>query len=167
MRPYLPADGPATRHLVTMTTADLDAVLSIERTAYTVPWTRGNFIDSLASGYLAQCLFDDDGSLLGYFLAMTGAGEMHLLNLTVSPAHQGRGHGSHLLAHLITRCREAGMMQLWLEVRASNARARELYRRHGMVEVSRRKAYYPAPAAGPASAREDAIVMSLLLNETR
>ncbi len=33
-----------------MTTAHLDAVMGIEVEAYAVPWTRGNFIYSMASG---------------------------------------------------------------------------------------------------------------------
>ena len=32
------------------------AVLAIERAAYSFPWTRGNFVDSLAAGYLAELL---------------------------------------------------------------------------------------------------------------
>jgi ribosomal-protein-alanine N-acetyltransferase len=47
---------------------------------------------------------------------------------------------------------------LWLEVRASNTRARALYRRRGFAEVGVRKAYYPAPVR-----REDAVVMSLAM----
>ena len=34
-----------------MTAGDLDTVEAIERSVYTHPWTRGNFADSLASGY--------------------------------------------------------------------------------------------------------------------
>jgi ribosomal-protein-alanine N-acetyltransferase len=45
---------------------------------------------------------------------------------------------------------------LWLEVRASNERARSIYEAHGFRRVGERKRYYPA-AAGQ---REDAIVMS-------
>ena len=45
----------------------------------------------------------------------------------------------------------------WLEVRASNARARSLYARRGFNEVGLRRGYYPA-AQGQ---REDAVVMSL------
>ena len=40
-----------TVHLSTMGMADLDEVAEIERLAYTYPWTRGNFEDSLGSGY--------------------------------------------------------------------------------------------------------------------
>ncbi len=39
-----------------MQDADLEAVVAIEQTAYSHPWTRGNFRDALASGYWMQCL---------------------------------------------------------------------------------------------------------------
>ena len=35
---------------------DLDAIIQIEATIYTHPWTRGNFSDSLNSGYSAWVL---------------------------------------------------------------------------------------------------------------
>ena len=49
------------------------------------------------------------------------------------------------------------MPKLWLEVRASNARARQVYVRRGFAEIGLRRGYYPAGKA----LREDAIVMSL------
>jgi ribosomal-protein-alanine N-acetyltransferase len=151
--------------LVPLTMARLDAVLAIEKAAYAVPWTRGNFVDSIASGYLVQCLLGGRGVLLGYCVAMQGPGELHLLNLTVAPAEHGRGHARHMLEALVAGCRQAGVAQLWLEVRESNARARRLYRRFGLVEVGRRKAYYPAlPDAAPCE-REDALVMNLRLED--
>lgn len=142
----------------------LAQVLIIENAAYDFPWTRENFISSLASGYLAEGLFDEgDGHLIGYYWAMKGVDEMHLLNLTVAPSEQRRGHARTLLNALRVRALQDGARQLWLEVRVSNERARGLYERAGYREVARRRAYYPAhPAQG---GREDAIVMSLDLHE--
>lgn len=145
------------RLLRTMRTADLDAVMTLEQSAYPFPWSRGNFIDSLYAGYLAQLLLDREDRLIGYFVAMPGVDEMHLLNLTVAPAEQGRGHARHMLDALLAHCREVCAATLWLEVRASNSRARGLYRRCGFAEIGVRRAYYPAPKG----TREDAIVMSL------
>ena len=76
--------------------ARLDAVLAIEQTAYAQPWSRGNFADSLRAGYQAQLLLADD-AILGYFIAMKGVDEVHLLNITVAPAWQGQGWGRVLL----------------------------------------------------------------------
>jgi ribosomal-protein-alanine N-acetyltransferase len=143
--------------LRTMRTADLDAVLAIEARCYGHPWSRGNFIDSLAAGYLAQLLEGPEPGLVGYFVAMPGADELHLLNLTVMPEFQGRGHGRRLLDALEAVCRQQRWPVLWLEVRASNQRALSLYRRRGFAEVGLRRGYYPAPGGR----REDAIVMRL------
>ena len=155
----------AERRLEPMTTRHLDAVVAIENQAYEYPWTRGNFIDSLAAGYPAQRLLGADDALLGYFIAMAGVGELHLLNLTVAPGQQGRGHARFMLVALLALCRSRQAQQLWLEVRASNARALSLYRHCGFHEVGSRKAYYPAHTLLHPQRREDAVVMSLQLGD--
>ncbi|MCE1250628.1 MAG: ribosomal protein S18-alanine N-acetyltransferase [Comamonadaceae bacterium] len=136
----------------------LDALLEVEQRAYSHPWSRGNFIDALASGYHCPLLWADS-HLLGYTIAMRGVQEAHLLNITVAPAHQGQGWARVLLDHLALWARSEQAQCLWLEVRASNARALAVYTAHGYRRVGLRKRYYPA-ADG---AREDAIVMQLPL----
>jgi [ribosomal protein S18]-alanine N-acetyltransferase len=148
-------NAPAAPHLAPMTLADLDAVFALEQAVYAFPWTRGNFVDSLAAGHWAVTLRAHDASLMGYGVALAGVGEMHLLNLTVAPALQGRGLGLGLLDALVARCRAEGHAALWLEVRQSNLRARAVYRRYGFQEIGLRRGYYPAPHGR----REDAIVM--------
>lgn len=140
-----------------MTVRDLDAVLTIEQRAYSFPWSRGNFTDSLAAGYLAE-LWSLDDAVLGYLVAMPGVDELHLLNITVAPEHQGCGHGRLMMAALQAHARRTGAAALWLEVRESNHRARALYRGLGYAEVGLRRGYYPA-----AVRREDAVVMRLAL----
>lgn len=90
---------------------------------------------------------------------MPGVDELHLLNITVVPAWRGRGLAVVMLDRLVNACRQRGLTQLWLEVRASNERARAVYLRYGFSEVGRRRAYYPVPQ-GP---REDALLMSLMV----
>lgn len=136
---------------------DLDGVLAIERSVYSFPWTRGNFIDSLAAGYLAELLLHERFGLIGYYIAMAGVDEMHLLNLSVAAAHQRLGHARTLLHALEANCRVLHLPKLWLEVRLSNARARQIYLRRGFAEVGMRRGYYPAGKGQ----REDAIVMSM------
>lgn len=138
-----------------LTLGRLDDVLDVEASAYSHPWTRGNFIDALASGYQAQLLMGGD-QLLGYFVAMKGVDEVHLLNITVAPAHQKQGWARVLLDALALWSRGQGAQWLWLEVRVSNARALQVYEAHGFRSVGLRKRYYPAPAGQ----REDAVVMS-------
>ena len=154
------AGAPSMRVL---TVAMLDAALAIEVQAYTFPWTRGNFIDSIAAGYLTRALVADDGEMIGYFVAMPGFEEMHLLNVTVAARHQGQGHARRLLAELYALSAGFAASAVWLEVRQSNARARALYLREGFTEAGSRRDYYPAPQGQ----REDAILMTRLLHPPR
>lgn len=140
-----------------MSDARLDEVVAIERRAYDHPWTRGNFADSLRSGYHAQLLCAGE-AVLGYFVAMQGVDEVHLLNITVDPAYQGQGWGRIMLDALALWARAQKAQWLWLEVRISNKRAQEVYLRQGYRRVGERRNYYPA-----AQGREDAIVMSYRL----
>ncbi len=144
-----------------MTVSDVERVQTVEALAYSFPWTRGNFVDSLAAGYLAEVL-ESDGELVAYFVAMPGVEELHLLNISVAPAHQGQGYGGFLLDAVQAHGQRLGLAQLLLEVRQSNLRAQALYARRGFVQVGQRRAYYPA-----ATGREDAIVMSLPLQRDR
>lgn len=153
------------RLLLPMTVQQLDAVMSIELQAYAFPWTRGNFIDSLAAGYAAQVLHGAHGELLGYFIAMEGVDELHLLNITVAPAAQGQGHARFMLDELCTLGRARGAHQIWLEVRDSNLRARAIYERYGFRHIGLRRGYYPASRDEHPNGREDAIVMSCTLQE--
>lgn len=146
-------------HFVPVVPSDLDTLVAIESAAYPFPWSRGNFIDSLNAGYLARKRLDAGGQWLGYFIAMPGVHEMHLLNLTVAPAHQGQGHARAMLDELARESIALRAQRLWLEVRTSNQRAQAVYRRYGFRDVGLRRGYYPA---GPL-ARENAIVMSLSL----
>jgi ribosomal-protein-alanine N-acetyltransferase len=144
-------------HRRAMTSRDVDAVAAVEALAYGFPWSRGNFVDSLAAGYHAEVV-ECDTALVGYFVAQAGVAELHLLNITIAPRWQGQGHGSALLDAAQALARSAGYATLWLEVRASNLRARQLYARRGFAEVGLRRGYYPA-----AGGREDAVLMSLAL----
>lgn len=156
-----PASQPAEqdRVLLPMTTAQLDAVMAIEVSAYAFPWSRGNFIDSIAAGHPARVLYSADGDLLGYFVSMVGVEEMHLLNITVAPGVQGHGHARFMIDALIGLCGTHAARALWLEVRESNAHAHAIYVHLGFARVGVRNGYYPA-AFGR---RENALVMSLKL----
>jgi ribosomal-protein-alanine N-acetyltransferase len=143
-----------------------DEVLAIEQSAYSHPWTPGNFRDSVVAGYhLEILLVQDQGRehVAGYCVAMEGVDEVHLLNITVAPAWQGRGLGTRLLTALCAWSRQRQAQRLWLEVRASNTHAQQVYQHFGFKRVGERKDYYPLSSGR----REDAVVMSLLLRVPR
>lgn len=140
-----------------MVLADVDDVFALELSVYPHPWTRGNFVDSLASGYHGWVLRDAGGKLAGYFLLMGAVDEAHLLNVAVAADRQGQGLGRYLLDKTVACARGLSMQSILLEVRPSNERALKVYDKYGFAEIGRRKGYYPAHDGK----REDAIVMRL------
>jgi ribosomal-protein-alanine N-acetyltransferase len=141
-----------------LTEQRLDEVARLEQQAHAHPWSRRHFADTLVAGYQAQLLCSAD-DVLGYFVAMKGVDEVHLLNITVALAHQRQGWGRMLLDALVIWARDQDAQYLWLEARLSNLRALHVYEAFGLKRVGERKNYYPA-AHGQ---REHAVVMSLKL----
>ncbi len=131
-------------------------VMQAEREAYLWPWSEGNIADSIKNGHVCQTLRGNLGELLGYYIAMPGAGEVHLLNITVAPAYQRQGWARVMLDNLHDEARALGSAWVWLEVRVSNERAIGIYEQYGFRRVGERKAYYPLDGL----VREDAIVMN-------
>lgn len=134
---------------------DLPELMTIENAAYEFPWTQGIFSDCLAAGY--ECwVLEDGGQLLGYGVLSAAAGEAHILNVCVAPAHQHCGLGRLLVRRLLDLARWHRAAQVFLEVRPSNPNAIALYHSEGFIQIGVRKGYYPAHGT-----REDAIVMGM------
>lgn len=134
---------------------DIPAILEIERTSYSHPWTEGVFLDCFSDRYEVWGL-EQAGQLLGYAVLLWQFEEVHLLNICVATTYRGFGLGRRLLRFVIARSLLRPCGQIVLEVRTSNQEAAQLYLSEGFEEVGRRKAYYPAPGG-----REDARVMVL------
>lgn len=152
-------NAPAGLALRPMVAADVDDVHALECSVFPHPWSRANFVDSLASGYDAWVLRDGVGALAGYFLLMYALDEAHLLDVAVAAERHGSGVGRYLLDRIAARARDQRMDSILLEVRPSNTRALQVYERYGYSEIGRRKGYYPAHEGR----REDAIVMRYML----
>lgn len=142
-----------------MQSSDISDVMAIENDVYPFPWSRGNFLDSISSGYETWLLRDGSGILNGYFLLMPSVDDAHLLNITVHRDLQGQGIGLLLLDKAKAIALDKKLHAMLLEVRPSNARAEKIYLRYGFTRIGVRKGYYPAPN----NQREDAIVMKLEL----
>jgi ribosomal-protein-alanine N-acetyltransferase len=154
----VPSDRP--QRLVrfrAMTPFDVANVGAVERASYQFPWSEGIFRDCLRVGYLCR-VAECDGEIVSYGIVAMGAGEAHVLNICVSPTMRGRGIGRQMLMLLLERSGQAGMRDVFLEVRPTNLHAIALYQSVGFVEVGRRRGYYQA-----ADGREDALVLKLSL----
>jgi len=138
---------------------DIPAISAIERLVFSDPWSERAFRDVLAhpAMYFA-CVREHttDGyaseRVRGYVVAWFAGGQGEIANLAVEESARGRGIGSALLDAALDEARGHGTEEVFLEVRNSNVRARELYESRGFVEVGRRRRYYRRPV-------EDAIIL--------
>jgi [ribosomal protein S18]-alanine N-acetyltransferase len=134
------------------TDADLPGILSIERIAFSDPWTADAFRSMIAQTHVLSTIAETAGGVVGYSVAWAIGDEAELANLAVAPTHRGTGIAKRLLDHLLAELDARGGANVYLEVRDSNAAAQALYRSRGFTAAGRRKGYYRKPA-------EDAVVM--------
>jgi len=142
---------------------DLLAITQLERCASMSPWSRQNFADSISSGHICVGIQVAEAWIAqAVFLIVTDTAD--LLIISVHPDWQGQGVGRTLLNAMIENLGSRAK-ELFLEVRASNARAIQLYESCGFNCVGTRPGYYPAiPGKAAASGREDALIYGLYLD---
>ncbi|MEZ8093297.1 ribosomal protein S18-alanine N-acetyltransferase [Photobacterium swingsii] len=146
-----------TINIVPLDTQHLDAVWHIEQAAHAFPWAESMVRAEPNKRSLNLALLVDN-TLVGYCFGQLVAGEATLLNIAIDPQAQGKGYGKTLLDGFMVQMREQGAEDIWLEVRASNTRAAQLYEALGFNEINRREGYYPAE-----NGREDALIMTYMV----
>ena len=143
--------------IVPMTTEHLDAVAELERSCFTVPWSRNALaeeLDNALSAFLVA--LDENDRVVGYAGLQVVLDEGYISNVCTAPEHRRRGVASALIDEMISRARALGLSFLSLEVRVSNDPAISLYAGKGFVSVGVRPKYYEKPT-------EDAMIMNLAL----
>ncbi len=141
-----------------MTFTDIDAVMEIAASLPEAPhWTREVYERGLrpdVKPHRVACVAEDrqTGQLVGLAVASLTPPDSELESIAVVSAAQRRGVGRGLWQFLAAALSAGGASQTFLEVRASNLRARAFYRSLGFTEVGRRPAYYADPA-------EDAVIL--------
>ncbi|MFZ5502205.1 MAG: ribosomal protein S18-alanine N-acetyltransferase [Pseudomonadota bacterium] len=138
-----------------MKLSDVDAVLAVEQSVQSYPWSRGNFCDALRNGY--QCYLDEfNNTPRAYAIVMPVVDEAELLNIGVAAAQQRQGLGRAMLREILKLARDRQMKRMFLEVRPSNLPAIALYETVGFCEIGRRRGYYQGS--------EDALIMACELH---
>ena len=129
---------------------DLAQVISIERRAFTSPWSLGMFVIELSKPSGINLVAMLEGRIVGYAICARYVEAYHVMTLAVDPDNRRHGVATALLDGVIERA--GAEANYTLEVRVSNAAAIALYERYGFRAVGTRPRYY-------ADNGEDAIVM--------
>ena len=144
----------------TISIQDLSNVMEVERSCYPIPWSESVFKESLVGSN--ECwLIEYQGVLSGHAVVSNVLDEVHLLNICIEPKFNRKGLGRILLQHLVAEAIKRKATVLFLEVRASNNAAIDLYFSEGFNEVGLRPNYYPCEVG---AGREDAVLMTLELS---
>jgi [ribosomal protein S18]-alanine N-acetyltransferase len=116
-----------------------EALARVHAEVFTIPrpWTAaefGAFLETPGSFLLTE----GEAFLVGRAVA----GEAELLTLAVPVPMRRQGVGRRLVAEFEAEAAARGAQEAFLEVAASNAAARALYRAAGWSEAGRRRGYY-------------------------
>ncbi len=133
---------------------DIPAVHAIESASFPTPWPPYAFRQELETNRMARYLVVRAGErVIAYAGIWLMVDEAHVTTFAVLPAYRRRGIGGLLLAELMALSAEIGAVVVTLEVRLSNAAARQLYQQFGFRPVGVRPRYYTDNA-------EDALIMT-------
>ena len=140
-----------------MTNADIAEVHTLESRSYSFPWSRLIFSDCINSRYECWMVRKSD-KVIAYGIMAIATDESHLLNLCVDSDFRRQGYACYMVRFLSDISIVQNVKRMLLEVRASNYKAFNLYRKLGFQQIGLRRNYYPAETD-----REDARVLAKLL----
>ncbi|MFN3743047.1 MAG: ribosomal protein S18-alanine N-acetyltransferase, partial [Anaerolineales bacterium] len=126
-----------------MRLGDLEAVITIERLSFTLPWSERAYRYELTENAAARLwVAEKEGKVIGMLVLWLVLDEAHIATLAVHPDHRQLGIARQLLLWALHSAWEDGARQAFLEVRESNLAAQHLYRQLGFEISGRRPRYY-------------------------
>ena len=131
---------------------DIDGIMEIERSSFSVPWGESGMIFEIDSEDAYVPVLRDGGEILGFAVLHMFENEGELFNIAVKKEHRGKKAGKKLLISLIKFAERQRLERIFLEVRESTLPARGLYTKAGFRELGVRKNYYDHP-------KENAVMM--------
>ncbi|MGC6175070.1 ribosomal protein S18-alanine N-acetyltransferase [Lacrimispora sp. 38-1] len=127
-----------------MTPEDISGVWELEKLCFSDPWSYEMIENGLKSSLDTWLVLWEEGTA-GYCVFRTVADECELLRIAVRPEYRGRGLSKKLMDQMVFYSRQNDVKSIFLEVRESNDRAKNLYKSYGFTEKGVRKHYYLNP----------------------
>ena len=135
--------------------ADLDAVIDVEAASFNNPTTRQWYENELQRPDVCfvYVIRTRDCPVAGFCAFWKVLDQIHINNLAIRPNFRRRGLARQLLARVLDEAAGLGAPSATLEVRRSNAAARQLYEGAGFKLAGVRTSYYTNPI-------EDALILT-------
>lgn len=128
--------------------------MSIDAECLPVPWSERIWREELESPLGAYFFLEVDEGVIAQIGTKRVLDEMHITTIAVRPPYRRRGYARALISAALDHA--PAVSRVHLEVRPSNAAARELYGSLGFQVAGRRPRYY---------GDEDALLMTLELRK--
>ncbi|HBN85319.1 MAG TPA: ribosomal-protein-alanine N-acetyltransferase [Clostridiales bacterium] len=131
--------------IVRSNASHIDGIYEIEKTVFTVPWSKHSLYQDIVENMLAfyvTALSGKQERVAGYGGMWMVEDEAHITNIAVHKDYRRCGVGSAVLNTLIEKCKNNGIRYMSLEVRVSNIIAQQLYQKFGFQAEGIRKRYY-------------------------
>ncbi len=141
-----------------MTPADAHVVFDIDRICFSEVWSEQIFLDLFQYTSNHYYVVEQGHTLCGFAGISVAGDTADVMKIGVLPEYRRMGAAQQLLQMLLVKAKETGCEQVMLEVRESNAAARQLYRKNEFEELAVRKQYYTQPV-------ENGIVMNRKLTD--
>lgn len=128
-----------------MKNSDLDQVIEIEQKLFpTDAWTISLFLEELAQVPISRSVVVGQigQEIIGYASLRFVGKEGDINTIAIAPSHQRKGYGNLLLTWLLENAKAKGVRELFLDVRADNAAAIEMYKNAGFERIDIRRNYY-------------------------
>jgi ribosomal-protein-alanine N-acetyltransferase len=126
-----------------LTPADAAELAYCELLIFKHPWSENSLRDCLELATVEGEAAIIKGKIIGYIIIQSIFEEAHILNLGVLPVHRRQGIARALLERFIRTTVQRKITMIYLEVRAGNRAAQNLYFNMGFAPISVRKHYYP------------------------
>ncbi len=129
-----------------MQRVDLSAVVALEQACNLSSWGVAGYETELTNPAAILLTATCQQQFAGYFSGRVMADEFELFSIAVDPVFRRHGIGRKLLAAGFRELRQRGIDRCFLEVRAANFAAQQLYREGGFAPIGVRRNYYHDPA---------------------
>jgi len=138
-----------------MTLENVPSVVELDKLSFSLPWPERSFRYELTENPASRgWVVESDGRIVAMLVAWLMVDEAHIATISTHPDVRRQGIAKKLLAHALQYMKSEGAVSSFLEVRAGNIAAQEMYRKFGYKVSGRRKRYYK-------DNDEDAILMML------
>lgn len=127
-------------------------IAELEKACFSDPWSVNSITYELTNPLSVWFVAVDGERVVGYIGSQAVMDEADIMNVAVDPDYRRQGIAQGLIDHLVDALKQKSVCCLFLEVRASNTSAINLYDKNGFLQVGRRKNYYHNP-------KEDALIL--------